>query len=526
MRFGRSLPTSIDAHRTTVSRPVRRRRLTAMVALGVIGALSFASAGWAARSGPGALPPAAPPLEDLPQFATVERRVLSEMLVTRGSIGSAGAIEVKVTAAGDSTPIITGVPVAGDDVGHGAPILEVSGRPLFALVGQVPAYRDLRPGMSGADVEQLQTALVAAGFGPLADTSGWYGPSTAEAIRRLYEDAGYEPPSPAPEAAAQLASASSAVEDAEASIPGLGDPITKLETELALSSAERQLQAAQAEGDEAVAFAEDSLRRAAAERDNRPTAESDEAVAAAERALASAVRSRLLSVAAAQDALMLARARLTSGVGGEAAGDELDKARLELLEAAFKAGTPLPKHEVQYVPSLPTQVVDVASSLGEPPSVEQPAVTLADGRIGVSVQVLPRVAQALRTGMDAVVVDDASGQEFAATVGDAVDAAAPTSGDSVEVFMEFESSVDVDTVSRDVRVTVAIVASDGPVIAVPITAVRSTASGDAFVEYLDDGRQVRASVQIGQVSDGWAEVKAATPPLRKGMQVRVVGPST
>ena len=49
---------------------------------------------------------------------------------------------------------------------EGDVVLTASGRPVFVLQGQVPAYRDLTPGLTGADVDQLKQALDRMGFEP------------------------------------------------------------------------------------------------------------------------------------------------------------------------------------------------------------------------------------------------------------------------------------------------------------------------------------------------------------------------
>ena len=52
----------------------------------------------------------------------------------------------------------------GDEVLEGTRLIEVSGRPVFALQGDVPVYRTLTPGMAGADVAQMQVALARLGY--------------------------------------------------------------------------------------------------------------------------------------------------------------------------------------------------------------------------------------------------------------------------------------------------------------------------------------------------------------------------
>ena len=74
-------------------------------------------------------------------------------------------------------------------IAAGATVLEVDGRPLFALPGAFAFYRDLSLGMNGPDVSQLQAGLRAAGLDVGVD--GSFGASTERAVRLLYERNGY-----------------------------------------------------------------------------------------------------------------------------------------------------------------------------------------------------------------------------------------------------------------------------------------------------------------------------------------------
>lgn len=82
----------------------------------------------------------------------------------------------------------------GSYVGEGQVILEVAGRPFFALAGSVPAYRNLVPGETGQDVLQLQADLAALGFGSGGDIAGTYGPGTSAAVTAFYNFIGYSVP--------------------------------------------------------------------------------------------------------------------------------------------------------------------------------------------------------------------------------------------------------------------------------------------------------------------------------------------
>ena len=73
---------------------------------------------------------------------------------------------------------------------QGQRIYDVSGAPVVLLYGNIPAYRDLSGGMYGADVTELNTALVKLGYttrAALGPKAGWdyYSGETAYAVEQL-----------------------------------------------------------------------------------------------------------------------------------------------------------------------------------------------------------------------------------------------------------------------------------------------------------------------------------------------------
>jgi len=94
-------------------------------------------------------------------------------------------------------PIVTEKPPrVGSVVGDGSVLAQVAGRPVFAMRGVMPMYRDLTIGDRGPDVVQLQEGLAALGF-PAGDSLGVFGRSTIAAVRAYYRDSGYTPPASA-----------------------------------------------------------------------------------------------------------------------------------------------------------------------------------------------------------------------------------------------------------------------------------------------------------------------------------------
>jgi HlyD family secretion protein len=149
--------------------------------------------------------------------ARVVRRRLSERLVERGTVGRARTFAVETSL--DPTvehPLVTRVLVrTGSTVRNGRVLLEIAGRPVIAVEGSVPAYRDLGPGATGRDVAQLQRALVGLGFSRGADRRGVFGSGTARAVAAWFRSLGYRPTEPSLEELDTLDQARAAVREAE-----------------------------------------------------------------------------------------------------------------------------------------------------------------------------------------------------------------------------------------------------------------------------------------------------------------------
>jgi Putative peptidoglycan binding domain len=115
-----------------------------------------------------------------------------------GTGSSAGGSATGGSAAGggsSGTVYISGLDVAaGKTISNGKKLAEIDGEPLFALVGRVPAWRDITPGESGPDVAELQKALGSLGYYSGGDTPGFFGAATQEAVSLYYEHLGYTPP--------------------------------------------------------------------------------------------------------------------------------------------------------------------------------------------------------------------------------------------------------------------------------------------------------------------------------------------
>lgn len=95
--------------------------------------------------------------------APVERRTLQQSIVTRGSVTYPSLGQAVAVAPGR----VTSIDVAtGKVVDAGTQLLSVNGRPLIAIQGSLPFWRELSSGDEGADVRQLEAALEAEGLDP------------------------------------------------------------------------------------------------------------------------------------------------------------------------------------------------------------------------------------------------------------------------------------------------------------------------------------------------------------------------
>ncbi|MCW2783257.1 MAG: hypothetical protein JWR35_3706, partial [Marmoricola sp.] len=135
----------------------RRRAVGIIVGVAVLASVLGVCAGlWVKSPADVAANAAAPPPSVI--TAAVEKRVVSDELVTRGTVGALATVNglPSATPAGVAKAVITKLPAhVGDALKPGAVVVEVSGQPVFYLPGKLPAYRDLKPGDRGPDVVQL-----------------------------------------------------------------------------------------------------------------------------------------------------------------------------------------------------------------------------------------------------------------------------------------------------------------------------------------------------------------------------------
>ncbi|MEU8923459.1 peptidoglycan-binding protein [Kitasatospora sp. NPDC048545] len=497
----------------------RRRRVVAVTAL--VAAVTTGGGLWAAalvRSPEqAAADTAAPPASVL--TAPVVRRVLSTTTVLRGVFTAGRSFPVQPTTVsagsggpGGGTPVVTALRArSGDAVNAGQVLAEVSGRPVIALPGTVPAYRDMAPGESGGDIGQLQVVLRDMGYYAGGDDEGYFGAATKTAVAGLYRRLGYPVPTTGDQTAAAVRTARQAVEQAEQTVqdlesrpaPGADAPAAQPGTPAPAPPVSGPPVSAPAPTPRATA----------------PTATAPPATAPGGAAAGSA---------AAGSAGGLARARA-----------DLTAKRQELARVQAKDGPQLPAAEVVFLPSLPARVSAVGARVGD--RVTAPVLTLTAGGLDLTGRLLPGDAPLVKPGRKVTVLSETTGVRLDAevgSVGSLVTPGSPAGGGTagptpqppgggepyVPLAVTPDAPWDPALEGQDVRITVVAASTPGEVLAVPASAISSGVDGRTSVSVVaPDGSRRTVEVTAGVVADGFVEVGPATgTALAPGEQV-VVG---
>lgn len=477
--------------------------------------------------------------------APVEFRVLSSTVVTRGDVEPEAEVVVQPPVSVEGDPVLTRVVLAtGDVVAEGDRVVEVSGRPVFLMQGDVAVYRTLRPGMFGDDVAALQESLVRLGF-TIAD-DGVFGEDTESALTEFYSAAGYEPIATSETFLADLARAERAVTDAAAAVEIARRAMTAAErgpegstiaaADAAVAEAGRSLGAAQAAATTEVNLAQielDLARASRADVQSRPDVSSEEWNAAnvriiqAENSLASARSNTASAVASAKEQLnisRLARAELGAGTIAEDSSAALESAERAADEAANALrelkrvnGPTVPQGEIVFVSETPARVLSTATTLDQSPSESPGAeggveslVSLATGELVVTGSIRPDEAGLVRVGLVAELLDELTDTRYEATVSsiasEGVMSESGQLGHPITI-TPIELLPD-DIAGTNVRVTLTAASTDTAQLVVPVAAVSSTAAGVDRVNVLDvAGEPVEIEIVAGLSADGFIAIE-------------------
>ena len=125
--------------------------------------------------------------------------------MTRQALSSQEPVNAVLEYSGSYTVLghggtLTSLPSPGDVINQGQVVYKTdNGSPVVLLYGTVPAWRELEPGVTGADVAQLNHDLVALGdaSGPQLSPAGWddFSSATAAGVQKLQSALGISNPS-------------------------------------------------------------------------------------------------------------------------------------------------------------------------------------------------------------------------------------------------------------------------------------------------------------------------------------------
>ncbi len=435
----------------------------------------------------------------------VEFGPLTNDVTIRADVGYADAVEVTLDASSITGPaVVTGqVPEVGAQFVALSVALEVAGRPVIVLPGDLPAYRTLRFGVSGPDVLQLKQALAAVGLDPGDVTSNLFDQTTADAIGQLYAAVGYPAP-PLPEGAEET-----------------------------YRAAQDGVRAAE----DALASARQQLARAGSGPDPVAVLRADNAIASLQRQIAEARETDPARVPDLEGELAVAeleRKQLFAGVDTSAEQSMVDSAHAQVsaayesLERARQGVQPsLPSSEVLYLTQLPRRVDDVRVVRGD--VLQGAAMTVSGAAVQLTGGVAEADARLLAVGDEAVfeLADDA---EHLATITELTPGA--TSSDRWQIVLE-PQPLTPEQIGQlqgtNVRVRIAVGATDGDVLSVPLAALSAGPGGESRVEVVEgdprDGAAAKTRlvvVEPGLAARGVVEVTPVEGELAEGDLV-VVG---
>lgn len=415
-----------------------------------------------------------------PVTAPVEQRTIENTIVSRGEITYADAVDVEIDAsAAGERPVVTGhVPEVGTVFEAGNIALELAGRPVVVLPGELPSYRTLSVGMRGPDVAQLKAALSGMGYGVGDPASDVFDYDTAIAVGTLYEQIGYEAATGGPEAQQMLRDAERAVRDANTS-----------------------LAQAQAALNEAVDAQAPSVlgERAAVNAASDQVYDAQQQLATAQEAVLPTLPSSevlfLADLPRRVDAVSVARGDILSGTPMSVSGATLtivgsvSQQDAELLEEGLTAFFPGPDD---------TELTATVQKISAPKSGgsgsgdgENPEGAGGSGGSGGS--------------------NDGAGRY------------------TVELSPGELTPEQIDALrGTNVRLRIPIASTDGEVLAVPIAALSAGSGGEDRVELLidpkngPDAETENIPVEAGLAADGYVEIASEDPRITAGAKV-VVG---
>jgi peptidoglycan hydrolase-like protein with peptidoglycan-binding domain len=495
----------------------RKRVITLGVVLAFV--ILVAAASWLAGSN--IMTPAeaaartAPPTPS-PILVQVEERVLTSDIVTRGTAryGLPQSISIVPSALKPSAGIVTTLPLRNTQLNEGDVMLTASGRPLFVFQGEIPAYRDLVPGISGEDVRQLEEGLKRLGFDP-GPIDGAYDEQTSAAVADWYSSAGWEPFGPTSDQTATIRSLEQELAAANNNKWAAYDAVAsaKLAVRAARDSAESANKAASADVGIKTRARDSVWADPDATAEDRANAAADLAAAEAnETATRSAGEAAIQAAIDAQKAAER-EAGLLADLAARIAAD------LEI--ARSKTGVQLPVDEIVYIPDLPVRVEQVNAVVGD--AASGPVVAVTNNQLAIDSSLALDEASLVKPGMPVAIDEPDLGIKATGVVARVADTPGTFGVDGFHIY--FEVMVDETPVALEgfsLRLTIPVQSTGGAVVVVPVSALSLAADGTSRMQVDNNGSLEFIVVEPGLSADGFVEVTAVDGTLAPG-QLVVIG---
>ncbi|MEV0928824.1 peptidoglycan-binding protein [Streptomyces spongiicola] len=401
----------------------------------------------------------------------------------RGTVTATQSVEVNPAAGGveGGSAVVTKLPVKnGQQIEAGRVLLEVSGRPVFTLEGDVPVYRDLKPGADGDDVAQLQRALNGLGHSANQDETGYFGYGTKKALTAFYEKIGYDPRPAQPDGDSSVESAQEAV-----------------------TAARRTVEDARG----ALAAAQDVPVQPP------PSPSSTSTASPPPMSGVSALDEAGYGRDAAADPLAELSKQATR------AEEDLRKAEKRLAKVQKTVGPMLPASEVAFLTRFPARVDSIDVRVGS--TVAGATMTLSAGALQVRGYLEKHEKGLVRRGQPVEILSETTGLAASATVtsvADTMTAEQPVGADASEdapstratgflMVVKPVKALPSELAGQDVRLTVRAASTKGKTLAVPVSAISAGADGKTAVTVVGDGgSQRRVPVSTGTTGDGYVEI--------------------
>jgi len=458
----------------------------------------------------------------------VEATALSNDVVVRGDAEFEGAVDLELdsTLGDGSSRVVTGrVPVIDGEVNEGDVIIEVSGRPVFVLGGDLPTFREFKPGLEGDDVLQLETSLARLGFLSV-DPDRLYGSATEDAISAMYEAAGYEPRAASEGEEAQLKSAEQAVESARTALANANDGLSDLLKPPSAVQRERDAQSRQQLLDQ-IERAEDALAEAVADRpsdqllqaiDGLQEAENaGQGVDQANQALRAAQQADQDRVDAAQEQLDSARRTLADADAITAAEDRdgvdtsnarqnvtdaeerLADAEADVSELEEDIGVRFPVAEVVFLANLPRTVTSIDVERGD--FVNGSVMRISGTKVRITTGVSESNRPLLEVGQRVIIDSEQLDIEVEGEITELADRKGTQGVADTRYYMLVTPTGDYNVsemVGVNFRLQIPLERSEGEVLAVPLAALSAGADGSSRVE----GERADGSIDLIPVEVG------------------------